>query len=290
MTTGRLLLAVLLASVPSWVAAQEPIGTAIRIVNKVTADQTPLATGDGVAQNQTIEVAPDSLGELKLKDDTLVALGAGGRLVLDTFVFDPSNGSETIAVRLVAGAFRFITGAASKRAYKITTPTSTLAIRGTMFDVYIAPNGVEWLLLHVGSLEVCDTRGSETRDCRVLRNPCDVLRISPDKGLGTPGVFRTAFGETTVPFEVAFPFVENPPFAADDILHTRQQIEEAQCPRPYEPRGLRADYMLTPQGVTPPPSTVPPPAPGVIGALPSVAIGFAAANEILSDDDRPASK
>jgi hypothetical protein len=48
-------------------------------------------------------------------------------------------------------------------------------------------------------------------------------------------VFRTAFGETTVPFDVAFPFVENPPFAADDILHTRQQIEAAQCPRPYEP-------------------------------------------------------
>ena len=127
MTPGRLLLAVLLASVPSWVAAQEPIGTAIRIVNKVTADQTPLATGDGVAQNQTIEVAPNFLGELRLKDETLVAVGAGGRLVLDKFVYDPAKSSEDIAVRLVGGAFRFITGTASKRAYKITTPSSALS-------------------------------------------------------------------------------------------------------------------------------------------------------------------
>jgi hypothetical protein len=32
------------------------------------------------------------------------------------------------------------------------------------------------------------------------------------------------------------------------------------------------------------------PAPGVISALPSVAIGIAAAVAVLSDDDRPASK
>jgi hypothetical protein len=288
MTWRQWVLAGLFATLPSWVAAGDQIGTAVRIVNKVTADQAPLGTGDGVTQNQTIEVAADSLGELKLKDDTLVALGAGARLVLDKFVFDPSTGSENIAVRLVGGAFRFITGAATKRAYKISTPSSVIAIRGTMFDVYIAPNGTEWLLLHVGALEVCDTRSGGRQNCRVLKNPCDVLRIPPDQGIGTPGVFRTAFGDATVPFEVAFPFVENPPFAADDILHTREQIEQAQCPRPYEPRAIRADYTVTPQGATP--ASTPAAAPGVISALPSVAIGIAAAVAVLSDDDRPASK
>ena len=288
MTLKRWLLTLLIASVPSWVAAQEQIGTAVRVLNKVTADQTPLATGDGVAQNQTIEVAPDSLGELRLKDETLVAVGAGGRLVLDKFVYDPAKSSEDIAVRLVGGAFRFITGSASKRAYKITTPSSALSVRGTMFDVYIAPNGNEWLLLHVGSVEVCDTRGGQKGLCRVLRNPCEVLRISPDQSLGTPGVFRIAFGDMTVPFEVAFPFVENPPFAADDILHTRQQIEAGQCPRPYEQPSLRADYTLTPPSAPPAPTA--PPGPGVIGALPSVVIGVAAAAAILSDEDQPASR
>ncbi len=283
----RWVLAGLFAMVPSWVAADDQIGTAVRIVNKVTADQAPIVTGDDVAQNQTIEVAADSLGELKLKDDTLVALGAGSHLVLDKFVYEPSTGSENIAVRLVGGAFRFITGVASKRAYKISTPSSVMAIRGTMFDVYIAPNGVEWLLLHVGSLEVCDTR-STGRNCRVLKNPCDALRISPDQGIGTPGVFRTAFGDATVPFEVAFPFVETPPFAADDILHTRQQIEQAQCPRPYEPRAIRADYTVTPQGATP--TSAPPAGPGVISVLPAAAIGIAATIGVLSDDDKPASK
>ncbi len=223
------------------------------------------------------------LGELKLNDDTILALGPSARLVLDKFVYDPTKGSQSIAVRLTQGAFRFITGSATKRAYKISTPSAVLAIRGTVFDVYIAPNGVEWLLLHEGSLEVCNTRG----DCRLLKDQCDVMRLSPSGGIGNPGALRTSFGDDNVAFEDAFPFVENPPFAADAVLHTRQQIEQNQCPRPYDLRPQRADF-LPPQTIGPLPPSAPAP-PSLISAIPSIGIAIGAAVEITSDNDRPAS-
>ena len=73
-------------------ATAEPrIGTAVRIVKDVTADARALVTGDGVNQNETVEVRADSLGELKLDDNTKLALGPGARLRLDRFVYDPSQ-------------------------------------------------------------------------------------------------------------------------------------------------------------------------------------------------------
>ena len=245
----RRILTIVFLIVPSQVFAQERIGTAVRIVNQVTADKSPIVTGDGVSQNQTIEVAPQSLGELKLKDNTILALAAGARLVLDKLVYDPAKSSgNSVAVSLAKGAFRFITGAAEKRSYKITTPSAVLAIRGTVFDIYIAPNGSEWLLLHEGSVEVCNKQGR----CRVIDNPCNVLRLSPDGAIGRPGAFSTRVNNQEVQFDEAFPFVDNPPFANDVVYHTRSQVEQNQCSKPVEPRGTqRADVSPPPQSYTP---------------------------------------
>ena len=99
-------------------AFAEPIGSAVRIVNKVTGslDQQKhdLTVGDNVSQNEAIEVASDALGELKLRDDTKLALGPGSRLVLDKFVYNPAPSTGAVGVNLVKGAFRFITGLSSK--------------------------------------------------------------------------------------------------------------------------------------------------------------------------------
>ncbi|MGZ5915607.1 MAG: FecR family protein, partial [Hyphomicrobium sp.] len=81
-------------------AFAEPIGSAVRIVNKVTGslDQQrhDLTVGDNVSQNEAIEVASDALGELKLRDDTKLALGPGSRLVLDKFVYNPAPSTGAV--------------------------------------------------------------------------------------------------------------------------------------------------------------------------------------------------
>ena len=119
-------IAAMLASLVSCMAAStafaEPIGAAVRIVNKVTGEidqrQRALKANDPVNQNEAIEVAADSLGELKLNDDTKLALGPGSRMVLDKFVYDPAPSTGTVSVNLLTGAFRFITGLSRKGNYR----------------------------------------------------------------------------------------------------------------------------------------------------------------------------
>src|SRR5262245_3337539 len=86
-------------------ASAEPIGSAVRIVNTVTGTldqkQQKLLAGDNVSQNEAIEVASDALGELKLRDDTKLALGPGSRLVLDKFVYNAAPSAGAVSVNLV---------------------------------------------------------------------------------------------------------------------------------------------------------------------------------------------
>ena len=57
----------------------------------------------------------------------------------------------------------------------IRTPTASITVRGTFFDVYVQDNGMSWLLLIEGSIEVCNEKGV----CRVLDEPGKLIRITP---------------------------------------------------------------------------------------------------------------
>ncbi len=274
----RLLLAILVASMTSPALAQDRVGTAVRVINHVTADNSSIATGDGVAQNQIIEVAPESLGELQLNDDTRLALGPGSRLVLDKLVYDAANTSSDVAVSLVKGAFRIVTGVADRRDYRISTPSAVISVRDTVFDLYIAPNGAEWLLLHKGSIEVCNVRGR----CHVIDNPCNVMRLSPGGVLGEPGAFPTRFGVEEIEFQQAFPFVNNPPFVDFVVYHTRPQIEENQCGPPVIRRSREQTAEIAPS--VPVPEVVSPPP-----AAPSSPVATANDQDPGGQHDKPAS-
>lgn len=200
------------------------IGDAVTIVNTVVADfdkqQRTLATGDHVRQDEVIEVSADARGELKLDDDTKLALGPGSRLVLDKFVYDSEKRAGTIAVELAKGAFRFITGVARKRDYEIKTPNASITVRGTIFDVYILADNTVWLLLHEGAVEVTGRKSA----CRVLSQPGRLIRISNDGRVGRPVDWSKLDDPNAATFETAFPFVEQPPSIDPTPILTRASV------------------------------------------------------------------
>jgi len=209
-------------------AVAEPIGNAVRIVNKVTGSlgqqpQRDIAVGDGVNQNETIEVADDALGELKLRDDSKLALGPGARLVLDKFVYDPKPSTGAVSVNLLKGAFRFVTGLSRKQNYQLRTPSASITVRGTVFDVYVDPNGGTWLLLLEGSVRVCNTGGQ----CADVSNPCGVVHISATGALDGPQGWPAEARQ--INFDTAFPFVVTPPSIDATPLFTRTAVELNQC-------------------------------------------------------------
>ncbi len=251
-----------LVAVQTAAVAEPRIGTAVRIVKDVTADARALLTGDGVNQNETVEVKADSLGELKLDDNTKLALGPGARLRLDKFVYDPAKSEGDIAVSLVKGAFRFVTGNAAKKDYKIRTPNAAISVRGTVFDIYIDDAGVEYLLLQQGSIEVCRGDGSDRSTCRTLQNVCNVIRVSPQDGVSNPQGWRER-SDQQISFAIAFPFVANPPTIDPVVYNTAANIEANTCDRPQTPGQQRADYAPPPApsypaGPTGPGSYTPP--------------------------------
>ncbi len=111
-------------------AANERIGSAVQVVNEVSAeferDRRDLSSGDEVHQDELIAAGADSTGELEFADQTNLALGPGSQLLLDKFVYTGERSK---------GAFRFVTGLPSKKFYRIRTPGATITVGGTIFDV-----------------------------------------------------------------------------------------------------------------------------------------------------------
>jgi hypothetical protein len=220
----------------------QPIGSAITVVNLVTAeidrDTRTLTAGDKVHQDENIDVSLDASSELKLDDQTKLALGPGSQLKLDKFVYDPKKNSGSIVLNLVKGTFRFMTGVAKKPTYVIRTPAAAITVRGTIFDLYVQDDGEVWGLLIEGSFQACNDRGR----CRVIDEPGKLIRITEDGDVGAPVKWAGLEGKGDIPFDSAFPFIVKPPTIDPNPIFTRDVIILGNLPdKPDTPRNTDSD-------------------------------------------------
>lgn len=182
------------------------IGHTVAVKNKVTIEANqlarPLIKGESVHQNETVVTEKTATAEIELKDSTKLAVGPSARIVLDKFVYEDGTQPAAITINMAKGAFRFITGNSPKPAYEIKTPTVSLAVRGTIFDVYVDGDGETLVLLHEGEVDMCSAPGS----CRRHDKPGHVVRVGLDRVLTEPvlwtGSLMKGLGVATV-----FPFV-----------------------------------------------------------------------------------
>ena len=100
------------------------------------------------------------------------------------------------------GAFRFITGASPKAAYEIKTPTATMGVRGTVFDVFVADDGETVVLLHEGGVDVCSAPGSCKRHDSIGR----IVHVGLDRVISAPLKWSTSL-LNGIGVATAFPFV-----------------------------------------------------------------------------------
>jgi len=90
-------------------------------------------------------------------DDTKFVVGANSKVTIDAFVFDANKTAQDVSISAVKGAFRFITGKSPKDNYSIKTPTMTIGVRGTAFDLAVrAGSGESMMVVHEGGTNVCD--------------------------------------------------------------------------------------------------------------------------------------
>ncbi len=90
------------------------------------------------------------VGEITFDDGTKLAISSSARLTIDASVAPGSSRFKKLGLKAVGGSFRWVSGKSPSSAYKIQTPTASMAIRGTAFDVTIR-GGKTYVILLNGS-------------------------------------------------------------------------------------------------------------------------------------------
>lgn len=133
---------VLLALAGSHVVAAEYAGVVKTVRGTVSVERAgkrvAAAPGSRVHQGDRIVTAADGYVGLTMSDDTLLTLGPGSDLALDTYGFDAKTHEGSFLVSLGKGALSVVTGLIARRSpdsFQVKTRISTMGVRGTEFIV-----------------------------------------------------------------------------------------------------------------------------------------------------------
>ncbi|MEY2862222.1 MAG: hypothetical protein RL392_2680, partial [Pseudomonadota bacterium] len=82
----------------------------------------------------------DGIAVMMLRDGTQITVGPNSQVDLTHFQFDATTQTGSLAVRVMLGTIRMVTGVLGKLSpenVKVTTPSSTVSVRGTDFIVEV---------------------------------------------------------------------------------------------------------------------------------------------------------
>jgi hypothetical protein len=133
----------LLLSLASGLSQAQAIGRVLIAVGEVSASRggqaVNLGTGSAVENGDTIRVGPASNAQIRFNDEGIVALRPQTVFRIDDYNYaGRQDGAEKVAFNLIAGGMRTITGLVGKlnrNNYLVRTPTSTVGIRGTNYNL-----------------------------------------------------------------------------------------------------------------------------------------------------------
>ncbi len=100
-----------------------------------------LRIGIDVQANEVIRTGANDRAHLVFLDGTALTVGPNAQLTIDKFVYDPNTKTGELAVNASKGVLRLVGGRISKtNPITITTPSSTIGIRGGICVLDVQPN------------------------------------------------------------------------------------------------------------------------------------------------------
>jgi opacity protein-like surface antigen len=142
--------------------AQSPIGDAASVQNDVQASLNrkplPISTGGSVFQNERLYTGEASQANLVFLDNTDFFLGPTSQATLNRFIYNPDSGTGRVQIETDRGVFRFVTGKQDKKDYEVVTPSGTIHVKGTEFQLLVS-KGYIIVALESGALTVTPNKG-----------------------------------------------------------------------------------------------------------------------------------
>lgn len=176
-----------LLALPPGAQALTPSGKAVAVVQATSASgpggSRTLAAAKPVYSGDRIKTSGGGEAQIVFADNTRLVVGPNSSIVIDKYVYRGGGSGAQVSMQLARGAFRFISGSGSKRDFRITTPTATLGIRGTAFDVGVGGRIGTGVAVFDGSVRVCSRRSGQ---CAVVNRGCNIAVVTPNGGIGAP--------------------------------------------------------------------------------------------------------
>ncbi len=202
--TKLILVATLLAGVSGEAMAQSrPVGVNAAVRNRVTMRSGAATTYHAAALKERvglgddIRTAANSVLQILLLDRTTFTVGANAQVKIDRFVYDPDRRSSAVGASVARGAFRFMSGKATRGApgqSSIRTPVGSIGIRGTILEGVVGADAIRIARAEpaVGNIGTV----SQNATLIVLRGPG-----AATQGDEKPGAIDVTLDGTTVAIE-----------------------------------------------------------------------------------------
>ncbi len=165
-------------------------------------DSERLYEQDHVYADELIETVKKSGALIRFLDNTDLWLGASSQMTLDSFIYNPDQGTGELVAELGVGLFRFVTGNMPHENFQILTPVATIGIRGTDFSVSVAENGATTVSVFSGQVSVSPRGGGaaqsvNTGETASVASAAGSVSVSPSGRTAPPASISAGHGKTS---------------------------------------------------------------------------------------------
>lgn len=126
------------AADPAPIGAVKSVSGDVRIARG--GQEIKAESGASLQQQDVLKTGADGALGVTFRDNSTVSLGPNTELAVESFVFEPAEKKFGFASRMTRGTAMFVSGALAKMApesVSVSTPTSTIGVRGTRFLVEV---------------------------------------------------------------------------------------------------------------------------------------------------------
>lgn len=227
----RLLLAFTLLATMAGHTALAASGTALGVRPEASAETAGanrvLQVGADIFIGDRVNTGKQGNVQIRFSDRTELVVGPNSSLVIEDYLLRDDGSAGKLAVNALSGTFRFVTGGAAKDRYLIKTPTGTVGVRGTAFDLNVVEDHTSLLLIE-GAVRMCNLAGQ----CVDVDEVCGVGRYDLGSAdlLGTSDGFK---GDTRTKMRGMFPYaVDQSPLLGSFRLDQAFRCLNREVPKP----------------------------------------------------------